>query len=167
MKVLFVAIGNRFRRDDGAALALAGRVRDAAGDAIDVIEVHDDVIRLLDIWQPRDFVIVADAVVAGGEPGTLYRRDPIAAQLPRHWFALSSHQLGVVEAIELGRTMKRLPRRMLFLGIEGIDFGQGEGLTPEVDAALTPALHVVQAAVTWALSEQSPAASRRSGTSRP
>jgi hydrogenase maturation protease len=162
VKPLFIAIGNRYRRDDGVAIALAGRLQAEGSPDFDFVEVSDDVIRLVDLWENREFVIVADAVIAGQEPGTIYRRDPIASQLPRHWFGISSsHQLGIVEAIELGRAMRRLPRRMLFVGIEVQDVAPGEGLTPEVELALTPALHVVKAATAWALSGPSAAADRR------
>jgi hydrogenase maturation protease len=163
VNVLFVAIGNRYRRDDGVALALADRLRAHPDLTIDIVEAGDDVIRLVDLWKDRELVIVADAVIAGEEPGTIYRRNPISTQLPRRWFALSSHQLGIVEAIELGRAMKRLPRRMLFVGVEAMDLGQGEGLTPAVEAALGPALHVIKAAAAWELSGASAAARRRRG----
>lgn len=151
MKSLYVGIGNRYRRDDGAALVLADRLRALALPELTVMEATDDVIRLVDVWTQYDHVIVADAVVTGEEPGTLHRRDPLECPLPRHWFKVSSHQLGVVEAIELGRAMKRLPSRMLFVGIEAIDFGQGEGLTKAVDASLDIAAAVVKGEVTAAL----------------
>jgi hydrogenase maturation protease len=144
MKTLYVGIGNRYRRDDGAALKLAEALRALAIPDLTVMEATDDVIRLVDIWSDYDHVIMADAVVTGEEPGTLHRRDPLEHPLPRHWFKLSSHQLGVVEAIELGRAMRRLPPRMSFVGIEGIDFGQGEGLTTAVEDALEIAAAVVK-----------------------
>jgi hydrogenase maturation protease len=147
MKTLYVGIGNRYRRDDGAALRLADELRALALPDLTVMEATDDVIRLVEIWCAYDQVIIADAVVTGEEPGTLHRRDPLAHPLPRHWFKVSSHQLGVVEAIELGRAMKRLPPRMSFIGIEGIDFGEGEGLTAAVDAALDIAIAVVKGEV--------------------
>jgi hydrogenase maturation protease len=147
MKTLYIGIGNRFRHDDGAALALADGLRALELPGLTVIEATDDVIRLLDVWQPYDHVIVADAVVTGEEPGTLHRRDPLACPLPRHWFGLSSHQLGVIEAIELGRAMKRLPSRMSFIGIEGRDFTDGQGLTAAVERSLPIATEIVKAEV--------------------
>jgi hydrogenase maturation protease len=145
MTALFIGIGNSYRRDDGAGLALAARLRAMNIDNLKIIEATDDVIRLVDLWNGYDMVILADAVDAGEEPGCLYRRDPLQCPLPRHWFALSSHHLGPVEAIELGRSMNRLPPRMVFLGIQGKEFSQGEGLTPQVDQALEVAAEVVRA----------------------
>jgi hypothetical protein len=41
--------------------------------------------------------------------------------------------------------MKRVPPRMTFVGIEGRDFGQGEGLTAAVEQSLAIAIEVVKA----------------------
>lgn len=144
MKTLFIGIGNRYRRDDGAAPVLGDRLRAQNVPGLDVLEASDDVIRLIDAWRGYDLVIIADAVCAGEAPGTLYRRNPLKTPLPRHWFAISSHQLGVVEAIELGRAMKRLPRRLLFIGIEAADLSEGEGLSPDVERSLEVAAEVVR-----------------------
>jgi hydrogenase maturation protease len=145
MKTLFIAVGHRYRHDDGVALELAARLRAQNIPGLAIAEASDDMIRLVDLWSDYDTVVICDAVYAGEAPGTIYRRDPVACRLPRHWFAVSSHQLGVPEAIELGRAMKRLPSRLLFIGIEARDFSHGEGLTPEVERALTPAMEVVRA----------------------
>jgi hydrogenase maturation protease len=147
MNALFVSVGNLYRHDDGAAPALAARLRAQAIPGLTIIEASDDLIRLVELWTGYDMVVVCDAVCVGLAPGTLYRRNPIACPLPRHWFGVSSHQLGLPEAIELGRAMKRLPSRMLFLGIEGRDFTAGEGLTPEVERALGPAADIVRAEI--------------------
>ncbi len=147
MKTLYIGIGNQFRRDDGAALVLASRLRALNDPGLTVIEATDDVIRLVDLWGAYDNVVVADAVVTGEAAGTLHRRSPLECPLPRHWFGASSHQLGVVEAIELGRAMNRLPARMTFVGIEARDFGEGQGLTPEVERALDIATEVIKAEV--------------------
>ncbi len=48
----------------------------------------------------------------------------------------STHSFGVAEAVELARALGRLPARIVVFGIEGRDFAQGEGLSPDVDAAV-------------------------------
>jgi len=48
---------------------------------------------------------------------------------------LSSHGLGVLEAIELGRVLGMLPDRLVVYGIVGRDFQHGQGLSPEVEHA--------------------------------
>jgi hydrogenase maturation protease len=49
---------------------------------------------------------------------------------------LSSHGIGLAEAIELGRLLDRLPRTLTIFGVEAKCFGQFEPVTPEVAAAI-------------------------------
>jgi hydrogenase maturation protease len=99
---------------------------------------------LIDLWNGHDHVILLDAVRSGATPGTIVRRNLVAAPLPREWFHLSSHQLGIADAVELARTMGQLPRRLVFVGIEGERFESGVGLSPRVTAALDDAARLVQ-----------------------
>ena len=91
-----------------------------------VVEALGDV-GLIDAWTGHDSVILLDAVLSGAAPGTVIRRDLRAAPLPRDWFRLSSHQLGVADAVELARRCGALPTRLVFVGIEGERFDSGRG----------------------------------------
>ncbi len=141
--MLVIAIGNVFRSDDGAGPELAARVRALDLPRVTVVEALGGV-GLMDEWADDDAVILLDAVQSGAAPGTVIRRDLLAAPLPREWFRLSSHQLGVADAVELARTLQRLPARLVFIGIEGRSFESGVGLSPEVAAALTGAAALVE-----------------------
>lgn len=143
--MLLIGVGNKYRRDDGVALEVAARVRALGLPDVEVIECAGDVMSLVDRWAGRDLVIVVDAVASGECAGTLHRRDLLTCPLPRHWFAASSHQLGLAEGVELGRIMKRLPQRMLFIGVEAEDFGEGAGLTPEVEHAVPIVIEILKA----------------------
>ena len=48
----------------------------------------------------------------------------------------STHAMGIADALELGRTLGRAPRRVVVLGIEGASFGMGEAMTPAVAGAI-------------------------------
>jgi len=143
--VLLIAVGNRYRRDDGVALEVAERVRALGLPDVEVIECAGDVMSLVDRWAGRDLVIIVDAVASGECAGTLHRRDLLTCPLPRHWFAASSHQLGLADGVELGRIMKRLPHAMLFIGVEGEDFGEGTGLSAEVERAVPIVIEIMKA----------------------
>ena len=56
--------------------------------------------------------------------------------LPAVFSRSSTHSFGVAEAVELARALGRLPARVVVFGIEGRDFTPGEGLSPDVDAAV-------------------------------
>ena len=143
--MLLIAVGNRYRRDDGVALEVAERVRALGLPDVEVIECAGDVMSLVDRWAGRDLVIIVDAVASGECAGTLHRRDLLTCPLPRHWFAASSHQLGLADGVELGRIMKRLPHAMLFIGVEGEDFGEGTGLSAEVERAVPIVIEIMKA----------------------
>jgi hydrogenase maturation protease len=136
---LFVGFGHRLRRDDAAGLVAAARLREAgAGGAVafDVAEVCSDGTHLLERWEGRDSVTVIDAVRSGAAPGTVHCFEAGERPLPAVFGRSSTHHLGLAAAIELARVLGRLPRRLVVLGIEGADFGMGEGLTPAVDGAV-------------------------------
>ena len=48
----------------------------------------------------------------------------------------STHALGLAEAIEIARSLGRLPTRVRVVGIEGARFDFGRGLSPEVEDAV-------------------------------
>lgn len=154
--MLVMAIGNVFRGDDGVGPELAARVRTLGLPHVAVVDALGDV-GLIDAWTGHDSVILLDAVHSGAASGTVIRRDLLAAPLPRDWFRLSSHQLGVADAVELARGLHRLPPRLVFIGIEGECFDSGVGLSPRVAAALNEAAALVHEETTIA---KSPRAAR-------
>jgi hydrogenase maturation protease len=132
---LVIGVGNEWRRDDAAGLVVARRLRESSLRAVRVIEHEGEPLDLIEEWSGAAAAIVLDAVSSGAEPGTIHRLDALAAKLTAQLFHGSTHALGVAEAVELARALERLPRRLLFLGIEGSRFDAGAGLSPEVERA--------------------------------
>lgn len=123
-----LGLGNEWRCDDGVGPEVARRLdgRVLSGEAIDLVEALDGV----------DEVVLVDAVSSGAPPGTVHVFDAGPEPLPVTLFGASStHALGLAEAVELARSLDRLPHRVLVYGIEGKCFGFGKGLSPEVEAA--------------------------------
>ncbi|HET9738341.1 MAG TPA: hydrogenase maturation protease [Solirubrobacteraceae bacterium] len=136
---MVIGIGNAARGDDAAGLITARRLGG--------LEHEGDPVALLDVWREADVAVVIDAVSSGAAPGTVYRFDATAAPLPAQLRGSSStHALGLAEAIELGRTLGRLPRRLIVYGIEGERFEAGAELTPAVAAAVEAVAGAVGAA---------------------
>ncbi len=137
MRVVAVGVGNPYRSDDGAGLAVAERLRETAPE-IEVVTCEQEPLRLLDAWNGADLAIVVDAVSSGAPSGTVHRFDATSEPVPSTVFRGSTHALGVGDAIELARTLGRLPDRVLVFGIEGERFTAGEQLSPAVAAAVEP-----------------------------
>lgn len=133
---LVIGIGNDFRHDDGAGRAVARRIRELAGAAVRVIEESGEGAALIEAWRGAGHVAVIDAVHSGARPGTVHRFDAHAAPVPARFFHYSTHAFSVAEAVELARALNQLPSRLIIHGIEGREFTAGEGLSPEVAAAV-------------------------------
>jgi hydrogenase maturation protease len=137
MRVVAVAVGNVYRSDDGVGLAVAERLRETAPD-LEVVTCEQEPLRLLDAWNGADLALVVDAVSSGSEPGTIHRFDATERPVPAAVFRGSTHALGVGDAIELARTLGRLPSRVLVFGVEGERFTAGDRLSPAVAAVVAP-----------------------------
>ena len=135
-RVVVIGVGNALRSDDGVGLAVAERVRRAAG--VDVVTCEDEPSRLLDAWNGADAALVVDAVSSGAAPGTVHRFDASAGALPAGVFRGSTHAFGVGETIELARALGRLPKLVKVYGVEGAVFAAGEGLSRDVEASVEP-----------------------------
>jgi hydrogenase maturation protease len=138
-RALVIGLGNAARRDDAAGLIAARRLGG--------LEHEGDPLALLDLWDGAGLAVVIDAVRSGAEPGTIHRFDAGHAPLPAPLRgSTSTHAVGLGEAIELARTLGRLPARLVVYGIEGERFDAGAELTPPVSAAVDAVVTAIRAA---------------------
>jgi hydrogenase maturation protease len=131
-----IGVGNDWRRDDAAGLAVARRLRGRVPARVCVLEREGEPVALLEAWTGADEAVVIDAISSGAPPGTVHRLDAGRSPLPAQLFRGSTHALGLAEAVELARVLGRLPDRMLVYGIEGETFAAGSGLSPAVARAV-------------------------------
>ena len=135
---LIIGVGNAFRRDDGVGIAVARALRAAALPGLEVCEQSGEGTALIGLWRDRPLVYVIDAVSSGARVGTIHRFDATAEELGpvTRIFRGTSHQIGLGEAVELGRVLGQLPARLIIYGIESTAFGDGVGLSPAVAGAV-------------------------------
>jgi hydrogenase maturation protease len=132
---LVIGIGHPDRGDDAVGRVVAARLRDSGVGGVEVVETDGEAGKLLDLIDGRDRVIIVDAGLSGGAPGTVHRLDATAGPMPRPMFAMSSHAIGLTESIELARTLGALPRHCLVIAIEAERFDLGAGLSAAVASA--------------------------------
>lgn len=139
--VLAIGLGNELRRDDGAGVEVARALRRVPVPAGAVIvEEQGEPTGLIDVWEGAGAVVIVDAMRSGAPPGSIRRLDASRARLPSSLGrSASTHALALGEALELARTLGRLPPRVIVHAVEGEDFGAGPGLSAAVRAAM-PAL---------------------------
>ena len=135
-----VGVGQRYAGDDGVGRAV---VEELSATGIPARAVDDGAGLLNILIGEACAVLVIDAVVGGGNPGSIHvlRRDAFDATFR----PVSSHGVGVLEAIDLARRFDPA----LDVTIVGISIEPpssiGEGLSPEVAAAVTRAAQRVRA----------------------
>jgi hydrogenase maturation protease len=88
---------------------------------------------------------MVDAVVSGGPPGAIYRFNVHSGGAPVQLSrSPSSHGWGVAEALALGQLFQDLPPCLIIFGIEGKNFGPGQEVSEEVEAAIPEAVRRIR-----------------------
>jgi hydrogenase maturation protease len=133
-RALVIGLGHPDRGDDAIGMVLAERLSEQAPNGVTVLTLGETA-NLLDMIDGADAVVIIDAALSGAPPGTIHRFDANAGPLPETMFTVSTHAMGLAEAIELARTLDQLPSRCIVYAIEGASFDLGRPLSPEVAAA--------------------------------
>jgi len=145
---LVVGLGRGDRGDDGVGPAVARAVasRLSPDAPVRVLE-QEDPTALLDLWEGHDHVVVVDAVVTGGPAGSLHRFDlgATGSPLPPEVRADrgGTHAFGLATAVELARALRRLPARVVVVGVEAGQVDTGSTLSAPVAAAVDAATALV------------------------
>jgi hydrogenase maturation protease len=149
-RILVIGIGNEYRGDDAIGLEIARRIRALGPGDVAVVEHSGDMAALLDSWQSANTVLLVDAVQSGSAPGTVFRFDALAADLPSVFVPhVSSHGVGVADAVALARALGRLPEKLIVYGIEGRVFDARSALSPEVAAVMDEAVQRIVQELGW------------------
>ncbi|HEX5901223.1 MAG TPA: hydrogenase maturation protease [Solirubrobacteraceae bacterium] len=134
--MILIGVGNAWRGDDGAGLAVARRLRELSPPGVEVRELEGDATALVEAWSGADQVVVVDAAQSGAPAGTVRRFDARSGPLPVRSLRSSTHAFGVSDAVELARALGRLPGQLDVYAIEGASFAAGDGLSPDVERAV-------------------------------
>ena len=142
-RVLVIGMGHPDRGDDAVGRVVADRLLRDPLPGVKVVATDGEAGKLLDLFDEAEHVIIVDAGLSGAKPGTIHRLDAVTASLPRPMFAMSSHAIGLVESIELARTLGTLPKRCIVLAVEGERFDLGAGLSQAVAQAVDALVRLV------------------------
>ena len=120
-----IGIGNGWRGDDAVGLFAAQRLRSRLDPTIEVIATEGDGLALLDLMEGADQVVLIDEARSGSRPGEIVRLDLSTHSRWESVVPCSTHAWSLAEAIDLARTLGRLPVRVVFYGlvIEASDVG--------------------------------------------
>jgi hydrogenase maturation protease len=142
VSVRVIGIGT-LHGDDAAGLRVASNLaRSALPDGVSV-RCCERGVDLLDALGEARVAVIVDAMRSGSTPGTVRR---IPADALRASSGLSTHALGVGEALSLACALGRAPQRIELVGIEAGAAAHGE-LSVEVEAGIGAASALVRALV--------------------
>ncbi len=138
MAARIIGIGQAMAGDDGAGIAVVRHLREMSSDAgVEVMEIAEPSALVPLLTDGASPVVLIDAMVDGGEPGRILHvrfgagehRSPL----------LSSHGLGVLQAIDLAMTLNPddFAQRVEIVAITiARPAAYGTGLSPEVAQAV-------------------------------
>jgi hydrogenase maturation protease len=134
--MIVVGIGNPDRGDDGAGREAARRLRASLESELKILELDGEPAALLARLKGARVAYLIDACASGAPAGEVRRLDVSETPLPSARFGLSSHGLGLAEALELARALGQLPPRCVVFAIEGENFSAGAKLSAPVQRAI-------------------------------
>jgi len=135
-RTLVIGIGNPERGDDAAGLAVAAWLAGRLPASVEILTHDGEAASLLTLLGQASAAYLVDACVSGAPAGTVRRFDVTTAPLPREPFSVSTHGLGLADAIELARALDQLPAPSVVYAIEGRTFEPGTPLSPVVGEAI-------------------------------
>ncbi len=145
-RCLIACVGNELVADDAVGPKLYQLLRQEELPAtVQLVNLATGGLRLLELLNGEDLLLVIDALHTGGTPGQLWLLDwqqLAEAQGP----PVTSHDVGLREALEIGRLLypDKMPKRTLLLGVEGVCFNRLDvAMSEDVAAALPQALAMV------------------------
>jgi len=142
-RTLVAGIGNIFNGDDGFGSEVAQRL--VALPSRDGVRVEDYGIRgvhlAYELLEGYDLLVLVDALSRGDAPGTVYVLEPDVDldEVP----PLDSHQMDPRAVLGMVAELGGEIGRVLVVGCEPADMGEGIGLSPAVAAAVDGAVRLV------------------------
>ncbi|MCK4575379.1 hydrogenase maturation protease [candidate division WOR-3 bacterium] len=137
-KLLFLGVGNPILSDDAVGIRVVEEIRSIVGDVRGVGFVTGSIagLRVLDVIQGYDDLVIVDAVEMDGEPGSLYKIE--LEELKNTIHLTSLHSINLATAMKWGREMGlKIPENISIYGIQIKNLLEfSENMTQEVEGSV-------------------------------
>jgi hydrogenase maturation protease len=148
MKTLVFGIGNLLRSDDGIGLHIIESLRrENIGDAADLREGSTG-LDILDAMKGYDRMILVDAIMGSGEPGSIYKLSVEDFQQTATLHSFSTHlNMDFFTIIELGEKLfpGDMPKDIIIIAVEAYETTAiSDQCTPKVAAAIPGAVALIK-----------------------
>ena len=144
-KIKVLGCGNTLVGDDGVGIRVIERLQKMKlPDNVEIIDAGVGGLAILSWIEDADKVVIVDAVQTGNEPpGTVYEFTDKELP-PSNMFMLSLHDLNLVDTLNVGRLVQKMPGEIVIIGVEVRRVAEfTKDLTPEVEAAIPEVLGLV------------------------
>jgi hydrogenase maturation protease len=143
--IKILGCGNALVGDDGFGIRVIEKLREIKlPENVEIIEAGVGGLAILSWIEGADKVIIIDAVQTGNEPaGTVYRFTD-KEMPPSDMFMLSLHDLNLVDTLNIGKLVQKMPSEIIIYGVEVIRVAEfTKDMTPEVEAAIPEVIDLV------------------------
>ena len=146
-KTLIMGIGNYLMCDEGVGVHAAENISMLDWPAnVYVLDGGTGGFHLLEYFEKNDHVVLIDATLDGGEPGTIRKIKPkFARDFPP---AMSTHDIGLKDMISALQFMEKMPEIDLFVVSIASIQEQGIELTPKVKEAIPELIRMIRKLIT-------------------
>jgi hydrogenase maturation protease len=141
--ILLIAIGNSYRGDDAIGIIIGDEYKKIYPEA-EVVKVEDDLTRLLQVWSGRRVVLVDCLHAHEVLDGEIIEYDSIYKILHKRKTFSSSHNLSLLEVLELSNIMGMSPAGLHFVGVVGSQFHLGKKPSKAVLRAIPEAVNKIR-----------------------
>lgn len=155
MTILVLGVGNTLMRDDGVGVRLleALAAADHAPHDVDYVDAGTLSFLLLPRIEDCNALLVLDAAHLGTHPGDIRCLEGESMDEFLRTARCSVHEVGVRDLLDVARLTGHLPNRRAFVGVQPLETGWGDSLSPPVAAALPIAADAARAIVSrWVAS---------------
>jgi hydrogenase maturation protease len=137
--------GNTLVGDDGVGIRVIEHLMEMKlPENVEIIDAGVGGMAILSWIEDTDKVIIIDAVQTGNEPpGTVYEFTD-KEMPPSDMFMLSLHDLNLVDTLNIGRLVQKMPDEIVIIGVEVKRVAEfTRDLTPEVESAMPEIIDLV------------------------
>jgi hydrogenase maturation protease len=137
--------GNTLVGDDGVGIRVIEHLMEMKlPENVEIIDAGVGGMAILSWIEDTDKVIIIDAVQTGNEPpGTVYEFTD-KEMPPSDMFMLSLHDLNLVDTLNIGKLVQKMPDEIIIIGVEVKRVAEfTRDLTPEVESAMPEVIDLV------------------------
>jgi hydrogenase maturation protease len=144
-RIVVLGVGNILLKDEGVGVRVIERIQNeyTFPDNVKIVDGGTQGLWLLSTLQESDRLVVVDAVLGGGAPGTIYRLEK--KDLPQGLrMKQSAHDSDLVEALNLCGLLDAGPKSVVVIGIQPADITPyGVELTPQIASKVEELMELV------------------------